>query len=251
MSGLHAIVVGGSSGIGLAIGEALRARRYAVSNLSRRPAPAGAADVSYACDVTSAGDVIGGVASSIAAHGPCDVLVYAAGIPAMGRTLAVPQVEARRCFEVNFWGLDRVVRELLPSMTARRRGAILVVSSLVALRAVPFEAYYAASKAAVARYLGCLAHEAWRSGVRVHALHLGLVQTGFFERGGWYGMPVPDVEGSGVETADAARAALELLDSGRQEAVLGWKERLIVLGDRLAPTLYDRLLRLRQTMSGE
>jgi short-subunit dehydrogenase len=193
----------------------------------------------------SAEDVDRGVASALGRHGPCDVLVYAAGVPLMGRTTEVPESEARRCFEVNFWGLDRVVRAVLPRMMERRAGAILVVSSLVALRAVPFEAYYAASKAAAVRYLTCLAHEAGRNGVRVQALHLGLVQTGFSERGGWHGMERPDVAGSGVTTSDCARAALELLGSGAESAVLGWKERLIVLGDRLAPTLYDRFLRLK------
>jgi short-subunit dehydrogenase len=241
---LHAIVVGGSSGIGMAVAEALCGRRYSVSNLSRRAAPASAADASYACDVTSSAEVTAAVGAALAERGPCDVLVYAAGVAAMGRTLEIPEAEARRCFEVTFWGFDRVVRALLPSMTERRSGAILVVSSLVALRAVPLESYYAASKAAVARYLGCLENEARRGGVRVHALHLGIVQTGFFERG-WYGMAAPDVSGSGVSPADAARAALALLDSRKPDAVLGWKERIIVLGDRLAPGLYDRYLRLR------
>jgi short-subunit dehydrogenase len=245
-TGSHALVVGGSSGIGLAIGEALGDAGYLVSNLSRRPAPAGAAAASYACDVTSGDQVERAVALAVGSQGPCDVLVYAAGIPAMGRTCAVPEAIARRCFEVNFWGLDRVVRAVLPAMMERRRGAVLVVSSLVALRPVPFESYYAASKAAAVRYLGCLAHEARRGGVRVHALHVGLVGTGFFERGGWYGMEVPGVSGSGVTPARVARAAMDLLASTAESSVLGWKERLIVLGDRLAPTLYDRFVRLRR-----
>ena len=248
MSGSHAIVVGASSGIGLAIAQALRVRGHVVSNLARRPAPQGTVDASYPCDVTSAREVSEAFARALGTDGPCDVLVYAAGVPAMGRTTQVPEADARRCFEVNFWGLDRVVRAALPAMMERRRGSILAVSSLVALRAVPFESYYAASKAAVARYLGCLAYEASRGNVRVHALHVGLVDTGFFERGGWHGMSVPRVKGSGVAPADAARAALELLDSREESAVLGWKERLIVLGDRLAPTLYDRVLRWRDAL---
>lgn len=245
MSGAHSIVVGGLSGVGLAIATALRGRGYVVSNLSRRAAPSGAADASFACDVTSTPAVQSAVARAVEANGPCDVLVYSAGVPAMGRTTEIPEADARRCFEVNLWGLDRTVRAVLPAMMERRSGAILAVSSLVGLRAVPFEAYYAASKAAVSRYLGCLAHETRRGRVRVQALHLGMVDTGFFERGGWAGMGVPGVKGSGVTPADAARAALELLDSNRESAVLGWKERIIVLSDRIAPTLYDGLLRLR------
>jgi short-subunit dehydrogenase len=246
VSGSHAIVVGASSGIGLSVAAALRARGHAVSNLARRRAPGGAVDASYACDVTSSEQVTSAVAQAIAVHGPCDVLVYASGVGAMGRTTAIPEEDARRCFEVNFWGLDRVVRATLPAMMDRRRGSILAISSLVALRAVPFEAYYAASKAAVTRYLGCLAHEARKGNVRVQALHIGLIDTGFFERGGWHGMDVPRVKGSGVTPSDVAEATLRLLDSGSETALLGWKERVIALGDRFAPTMYDRLLRLKQ-----
>jgi short-subunit dehydrogenase len=248
VSGTHAIVVGASSGIGLAIAQALRGRGHCVSNLARRPAPEGTVDASYPCDVTSASQVTSAFARAIDRHGPCDVLVYAAGVPAMGRTTQIPEADARRCFEVNFWGLDHAVRAALPGMLVRRRGAILAVSSLVALRSVPFEAYYAASKAAVARYLGCLAFEARRGDVRVHALHVGLVDTGFFERGGWHGVAMPDVSGSGVGPEDVARAALNLLDSEQESSVLGWKERLIVLGDRIAPAVYDRLVRWRESM---
>ncbi len=130
--------------------------------------------------------------------------------------------------------------------TERRRGAILGVSSLVALRPVPHEAHYAASKAAAARYLGCLAFEAARVGVRVKVLHVGYVATGFAERGGWFGMRAPAGDrGSSVQPEDVAEAAMRLLASGRTEALLGWKERAIALGDRIFPELYDRWLRLR------
>jgi len=241
---MHAVVVGGSSGLGLAIGEALRARGSFVTNLARRAAPSSAADASFGCDVTST-DSVARAVSQARTHGPIDVLVYSSGAAAMGRTLDVPEADARRSFETTFWGLDRVVREVLPEMVSRRSGTVLVVSSLVALRAVPYQAYYAASKAAVARYLGCLSYEAGSVNVRVQALHVGFVDTGFLERGGWWGMDVPVVKGSGVTPADVARAAMELLDSGRDSMVLGWRERLIALGDRVAPTLYDRLLRLR------
>lgn len=241
----HAIVVGGSSGLGAAIGEALRARGVVVSNLSRRAAASNAADASFPCDVTRDADVQRAVSECAQRHGPCDVVVYASGAPAMGRTLDVPTEAARACFEVNVWGFDRVVRATLPGMVQRGHGAVLLVSSIVALRAVPHETYYAASKAAAARYAGCLAHEARKAGVHVKSLHVGLVETGFFQRGGWWGMQVPNAKGSGVTPQDVAHEALALLDSGDDERIVGWKEKVIALGDRIAPTLYDRLLRLR------
>jgi short-subunit dehydrogenase len=150
---------------------------------------------------------------------------------------------------VNLWGLDRVVRATLGPMERRGGGTLLYLSSLAALRAIPHETYYAASKAAAARYAGCLAHEAARAHVDVKVLHVGFVPTGFFAKNGWFGMPVPEVNGSGVTPEDVARAALELIASRSPAGILGWRERLISLGDRIAPTLYDRVLMRRAKSS--
>ena len=141
--------------------------------------------------------------------------------------------------------MDRAVRAVLPDMMDRRRGSIVLVSSIVALRPVPHEAFYAASKAAAARYLGCLAFEAARARVNVQMLHVGFVDTGFSERAGWFGMDKPARGGSGTNPAEVGAAICDLLARGAPSAVLGWKERAIALGDRVAPNLYDRLLKLR------
>jgi short-subunit dehydrogenase len=243
MSRAHAIVFGASSGIGLAAAESLHRRGYVVSGLSRRASPG--ADSSHVCDVTDDASVPQAVAAAIAAHGPPDVMVYASGVGAMGRTLAVPPAAAREVFEVNFWGMDRAVRAVLPVMSERRRGAIVLVSSLVALRPVPLESFYAASKAAAARYVGCLSFEAAKVGVHAQMLHVGFVDTGFSERAGWYGMSAPPRGGSGTRPEDVGEAIAELVASRAPSAVLGWKERAIALGDRLVPNLYDRLLKMR------
>jgi short-subunit dehydrogenase len=142
--------------------------------------------------------------------------------------------------------MDAAVRHLLPAMRDRGGGSVLAISSLAALRGVPYEAYYAASKAAAARYLDCLAHEVNPDKIHVSYLCPGYVATGFFERGGWYAMARPAVRGSGVTPDDVARAALERLRGHRRRAVVGWRENTIVLIDRLAPGLYDQVLRWRR-----
>ena len=243
MSRAHAIVFGASSGIGLTACDALKRRGHVVSGLARRPSLL--ADSSHACDVTDDASVRAAVAAAVAAHGPPDVMVYAAGVPAMGRTLEVPAEAARQAFEVNFWGMDRAVRAVFPLMAERRRGALLLVSSIVALRPVPHEAFYAASKAAAARYVGCLAFEAARVGVRAQMLHVGFVDTGFSERGDWFGMDRPARSGSGMQPRDVGEAIAVLLAKGHPSQVLGWKERAIAMGDRIVPDLYDRWLKLR------
>lgn len=240
----HAIVVGGSSGIGAATARTLEERGWDVTVLSRRPAN-GTRGRWIECDVAGDASVDGAVGRAIDQAGPPRAVVYSAGLLVAGRTLAVPPERARDVFEVNFWGVQRVVRRVFPVMAERREGTIMAVLSIAALRAIPFEADYAASKAACARWLECFALEAARDGVRVGYLAPGFVPTGFLERSGWHGMQPPKVSGSNVDAGDVGRAVVELVEGRRRRAVFGWRETAITVADRLLPGAYDRLLRAR------
>ena len=147
----HAIVVGASSGLGAAIGAELRRRDWAVTGIARRQPPPGSVDRAMPCDVTE-DDTLRDVLAEAASVAPVDALVWCAGTPVMGRTLSVPPDAARMAFATSFWAMELAVRTVLPSMVERRRGTVLAVLSLAALRAVPHEAYYAAAKAAAARW---------------------------------------------------------------------------------------------------
>ena len=243
----HAIVVGASSGIGAAIVTELMDAGWDVSALARRAPPSDAPSASrwIRCDVTDDASVARAIAEALDGGGTPSALIYSAGVGAFGRTLDVPELSSRSAFEVNFWGVERVVRRVHPVMTAAGAGAIVVVLSIAALRAVPFEAHYGASKAACARWLDCLALESEASGVRVRYLAPGYVPTGFLERAGWHGLDVPVVNGSGVEAADVARAVVAIAEGRRSRAVFGWRENAISLVDRLLPGAYDRVLRGR------
>jgi NAD(P)-dependent dehydrogenase (short-subunit alcohol dehydrogenase family) len=240
----HAVVVGGSSGIGAAIVTELSRTGWSVSALGRRHGEA-PADRWVTCDVTAPASVDAAIARCLDEGGTPSAVVYAAGAPAMGRTLDVPEEARREAFEVNFWGLERIVRGFYPAMARAGEGTIVAVSSIAALRAVPFESYYAASKAAAARWLGCFAPEAALAGLRVRIVAPGYIPTGFLERGGWYGMSVPVGSGSGVTADDVARTVCAIVEGRRARTVLGWRETAITLADRLAPGAYDRLLERR------
>lgn len=241
----HAIVVGASSGIGLAAAKALRKEGYAVSGLSRREVPPASVDGWYPCDVTEEGAARRAIDAAIDARGVPAALIYSSGLPVMGDTLQVPTSESRRAFDVNFWGFDVVARHVLAPMTKAGRGALVYVSTIAAIRSLAHEAFYAASKAAAVRYAGCLDQEFRGRGVRVKALHVGYVETGFFERAGWHGMEAPHPSGSGVTADDVAGGLLRLMKSSRTEEVFGWRERVIALADRVSPAIYDGVLKLR------
>jgi short-subunit dehydrogenase len=237
----HAVVVGSSSGIGAGVVRELSARGWSVSALSRRR---GNAERFVPCDVTDDAAVEGAVARAAELGGPFDAVVYAAGVAVAGRSVAVPERAARDVFEVNFWGMQRVFRRAYSSLVSQR-GTFVGVLSIAGLRAVPFEADYAASKAACARWLECVALEASAEGVRVGYLAPGYVPTGFLERAEWHGMAPPAVSGSGIDVGDVARAVADRVEARRSRAVLGWRENAIALADRIVPGAYDRLLRAR------
>jgi len=78
---------------------------------------------------------------------------------------------------VNLGGAFRLTREVVRSMVARRRGAIVNIASLSAVHGVPGHASYAASKAGLIAATRCLAREMGRRKIRANVVMPGFVQT--------------------------------------------------------------------------
>ncbi len=173
---------------------------------------------------------------------PIDGLVFVAGTAAYGKTALFPPERARSIFELNFWACSTAARSIAEHWDdAGRAGTFVAVLSIVARRAVPFEAYYSASKAAAARFLECLDLEYATRRMRFVAAFPGMMNTPFRSRAEWYGLkPASDRKGADVTTI--ARAIRQLIERNRRSRIIGWRERAIDLADRLAPGLYDRLL---------
>ena len=87
--------------------------------------------------------------------------------------------QAKAQFDVNLFGTVNVSRAVLPSMRRQHRGHIVNISSVAAVAHIPFQAFYSASKAAVSSYSCALDNEVSLYGVRVTAVELGDIHTGF------------------------------------------------------------------------
>ena len=109
--------------------------------------------------------------------GPIDVLMPCAGICGFEVVddLNVPRVE--NMLQINFLGVVYAIDAVLPSMLERRSGCIVGIASLAAVRAIPFEPTYCASKAALATYLEGLRPALRRRGVVVTTIYPGFVRT--------------------------------------------------------------------------
>ena len=103
------------------------------------------------------------------------------------------------------------------------------------------ESYYAASKAAAARFLECLQLEYGHKKIGFICVFPGLLNTGFRRSAAWYGLK-PAFADEGADPQKTAHAVIDLLEGKRKTRILGWRERAIALADRLLPGLYDRVV---------
>ena len=161
VKGCHAIVTGGSSGIGWATARLLAERGSRVSLVARDPARLAAAaqriadEVPDAVVVTAPADVTDREALRVAlatacdASGPCDLLVACAGSAHPGYFHQLDDAVFREQMEVDYFGTLHAIRTVVPSMMERGRGHIVLVSSTAGLIGVFGYSAYAPAKFAV------------------------------------------------------------------------------------------------------
>lgn len=173
-----AVVTGGSDGIGLAAVEALQRAGVTVYEMSRR------SDVTHTarhivCDVTDEDAIARSFQCVLASEGQIDILVCNAGFGISGAVEFTDLNDAKRQFDVNFFGSVNAVKAALPAMRLQKHGRIVIVSSVAGAISIPFQAFYSASKAALNSYSQALANEVRPYGISVTAIMPGDIATGF------------------------------------------------------------------------
>ena|ERR1700754_1572606 len=118
-------------------------------------------------DVTKVEEVTAAVVAVKQKFGQIDVLVNNAGIGYFGAIEESEEDEVRRMFEINFFGLASMTKEVLPIMRAQRSGHILNISSIGGLRSFPGVGFYNATKYAVDGYSESLSKETANLGIKV------------------------------------------------------------------------------------
>ena len=173
-----AVVTGASSGIGRYTAMALRDMGCKVYDLSRRNIPID--NVKHiGTDITVESAVKSAVKEIIDAEGRVDILINCAGFGISGAVEFTTTEEAKKQFEVNFFGAVTVTRAILPYMRGQGSGRIVNISSVAAVAHIPFQTYYSASKAAIESYTSCLDNEVKPFGIRVTAVEPGDICTEF------------------------------------------------------------------------
>lgn len=172
------VITGGTSGIGLCTALAMKAKGYEVFEISRRRQ--GAAGINHiSADVTDEKHINEAVSYIIDKAGRIDVLINNAGFGISGAVEFTETAEAKKQFDVNFFGTVNMNRAVIPFMRRAGGGRIINISSVAAPIAIPFQAYYSAAKAAINSYTMALINEVRPYGISVCAVQPGDICTGF------------------------------------------------------------------------
>ncbi|KRF36966.1 oxidoreductase [Nocardioides sp. Soil805] len=176
-----ALVTGGSSGIGESTARALLAKGFTVYAVARRVDRMAALQSNgvhtFAMDVTDDASMVAGISRIVEEQGRIDVLVNNAGYGSYGAVEDVPIDEARRQFEVNVFGLARLVQLVTPHMRAQKSGRIINISSIGGKFYEPFGAWYHATKFAVEGFSDSLRMELRPFGIKVVLIEPGPILT--------------------------------------------------------------------------
>ncbi|HUY66941.1 MAG TPA: SDR family oxidoreductase [Acidimicrobiales bacterium] len=256
------LVTGASAGIGLASADRMHDQGWNVFGASRRGiSPGGWTPL--AMDVDSDDSVATGFASLLARHHRIDAVVACAGWGLAGPAERTPMADAHDQLETNFWGAVRVVQHALPVMRRQRRGRLVLISSIGGIVAIPFQAFYSASKFALEGYGEALAYEVAPFNIQVTLVEPGNVRTEFTERRRDVGAPASDpayssavAKAVGTMAADEAagvapdrvavvvQRALEARNPPRRVSVGKIDERIGIMAKRVMPyRIFERAAR--------
>lgn len=169
------VITGASSGIGAEIARIFKAQNHIVCNLSRD------ADESLAnnfcCDVTSEQQVERAIGKIVEAHKNIDVVINCAGYGLAGAIELTPTNQIERQFDTNMLGCHFVDKHAIPHMKSGSK--IVHIASACALFALPYRAFYCASKSALDMYSRCLKMELSNCKIDVVCINPGDVKTNF------------------------------------------------------------------------
>jgi NAD(P)-dependent dehydrogenase (short-subunit alcohol dehydrogenase family) len=263
-----ALVTGISSGIGRSTAIALKDAGYRVFGTVRKPGgevPDGIERL--VLDVTDEASVQTAVAELKSKTGRLDLLVNNAGAALSGAIEEASTEQAQRLFDVNFFGVSRVTRAVLPMMREQGSGRVVIISSVLGFLPGPYLGYYTASKHAVEGYGESLDHEVRGFGVRVVLVEPGFTKTRLDQNSAAAANPVrayeqarTRVQGvvnqsieSGDDPALIARAVLEAATAEKPKLRYPVGKRagtLAKLRSLLPSGMFDRSLRSQMRLDG-
>ncbi len=279
------LITGATDGLGKAAALLLAERGYRVFAAGRSAEKRAQLDVlgkekklrleTLEMDVRDDDSVQRAVAAVYQKAGTLNVLINNAGLAYVATVEDMTMQDWRRQFETNFFGVLRVTQAVLPQMRERRRGRIIMISSVSGLVTPPTQGAYSASKHAMEGLSNALRHELYPFGIETVLIEPGYIVTNIQQTAVEVAQPYQDKikngpyakvyagSWSGAKSSraasrttpdDCARVILEAIEAPRPKARYGvtplatrikWAKRL------LPDSLLDAMIRKRYGITRE
>lgn len=231
-------VTGASSGIGRALALELARQGVKVAATARRgeelatlaaeAAATGGVILPCEGDVTDAEGIAAVEKKAVAAFGPIDLAVLNAGLFIPVKAEPFDLAAFVKTFDVNLKGAAACLAAVLPAMTARRSGRVVIVASVTGYGGLPSSAAYGATKAALINMAESLKFDLDKLGVSIQVANPGFVDTPATQKNE-FEMPAL------MEVGEAAKRIVRGVESGGFEITFPKRFTYVLKVLRLLP----------------
>lgn len=271
------LITGGTDGLGRAAALLLAEKGHRVFAAGRSPEKRAALDriaaskklplESLELDVCDDASVSRAVQSVLQKAGAIDVLINNAGVGLMAMVEEMKAEDLRRVYETNIFGVLRMTQAVLPHMRERKKGRVLMLSSVSGFLTPPTQGAYSSSKHALEAISNALRLELYPFEIEVILIEPGYIMTNFSQTASQLARDYIEgsnkspyaksyagfLEGSSssrkeskTTPEDCARVMLEAIEASHPKAryTVTPLAKWAALGKRLLPdTLLDSFLR--------
>ncbi len=261
LNGKVAVVTGAGSGIGRALAQGFAARGCKLAladineaNLRQTASSLGSEVMTQTLDVSDRAAVYAFAAAVQQKFGAVHVVVNNAGV-AVSQTVAdLEYKDFEWLMNINFWGVVYGTKAFLPMLTAQNEGAIVNISSVFGIIAVPAQAAYNSAKFAVRGFTECLRHELKeaRSKVQSICVHPGGIKTNIVRNARIFQsfdgqtdkavMARQFEQGAQTTPEQAAATIIRGVERGKVKILIGGDAYMVDWIQRLMPVRYWNVL---------
>jgi len=247
------ILTGATQGIGRATAEllarqdcrlALAARNAdALTALTAEIQQAGGQAVPIPTDMGDTAQAAALVQKTVVAFGKIDVVINNAAVGVSGKIESLPESEARRVMDVNYFGPVALIQAAIPHLRTNPEGGLIInISSIISRRAVPGTGGYCASKGALDNMTDSLRVELAGDNIRVSTVYPGVTATAFTQNALGTNPTRRRHRMKGVPPERVARAILKTIRRERRDVFITLVDRLFVTASVVWPGLIDKML---------
>ena len=255
-----AFVTGAGSGIGraMAIQLASAGSPVALADVNEEGIRAAAAEIeaaggkaiTFKLDVSDRAAVMAAVQATHEAFGGIGFIANNAGVTLTDLVSTMQESDFRWLMEINFWGVVHGTQAALPLMLKQGRGHIVNISSLFGIIGVPSQSAYCAAKHAVKGFNESLHYELAGTGVSIHSIHPGGVNTNIVRGGRHRRNAEGDTDTRKMQSSfqplaittpdEAARVILTGVANGDYRIIVGKDARFADRFQRFFPNLWRK-----------